>query len=219
MPRRNPRILFRRQNNLNVSKEPGCEKKGVMVGPTQPHSPRSSNVQYCWVGPCTWLLSSVSSHLHCSHGQVEVKPLAILQWGKSIYSPFKGQFYLCCLYLYPNWTGKSPAGCISVLLTSRGSMFACFPQTAERWRCWGSSVWQQSSLKGGEIVSSRCFSHQGCVVLGISSGVGIWKDSSRSPSCPLASSFSTQISHLLHVAHIRLKHCCWNKPPTSTGFP
>ena len=121
MPRRNPRILFRRQNNLNVSKEPGCEKKGVMVGPTQPHSPRSSNVQYCWVGPCTWLLSSVSSHLHCSHGQVEVKPLAILQWGKSIYSPFKGQFYLCCLYLYPNWTGKSPAGCISVLLTSRGS--------------------------------------------------------------------------------------------------
>lgn len=40
VPRRNPGVLFRGQNNLNASKEPGCERKGVMAGPRQLHSPR-----------------------------------------------------------------------------------------------------------------------------------------------------------------------------------
>lgn len=214
MPRRNPHVLFRGHSNLNVSKELVCEKKGAMAalqaGPAAP-------------------FAAARCPAHCRQSPVP-------HWRKQNYSPFKRRTLLSMLSLFlPKSNSQLPAGWISLSLMSQRSCVCKFSYD-DSWKTEMLrllSVTVNSSYRR-RICRSRCFSHQGSVVLRSSYGADIWKDLSiplithgshihfRPPPdlhLTMLNGCLVQKSSLLPIPHVRLKHCPWNKPPLSTGFP
>lgn len=128
MPRRNLCVLFRGQSNLNVSEElAGVSKVRWLLSRRGPQPLAAALPSALSAEPCRWLPSSSSSYLRHSNGQVDTKPLASPPLKDTKVSSFqkKDSYSVLSLFL-PRFNSQSPAGWISLSLTSQRSCVCTF---------------------------------------------------------------------------------------------